>query len=162
MKFIKKEKGFTLIELLVVVSIIGVLASVVLSSLNDARQRARIAKTQSDLRQIYTLIETARIFENETLLQITGSNCTYCYGDTAWLTSIDAITIAADPSAIDGSRFYTDAWGNPFFLDENEGEQPTNPCREDILRSTGPDGIHNGGGNDDITIDIPFSTGRCL
>jgi len=37
----KNKKGFTLIEILIVIAIIGVLAAVVLVSLNTARQKAR-------------------------------------------------------------------------------------------------------------------------
>jgi len=51
-----KQKGFTLIELLVVIAIIGILASVVLASLNSARARARDAKRLSDLKQIQTAL----------------------------------------------------------------------------------------------------------
>lgn len=51
------KKGFTLIELLVVVAIIGMLSSVVLSSLNTARANARDVKRQQDLRQIQTALE---------------------------------------------------------------------------------------------------------
>ena len=51
-KKIKNQKGFTLIELLVVISIIGVLSSVVMVSLNSARERARDAVRMSDMSQI--------------------------------------------------------------------------------------------------------------
>lgn len=44
-----KNKGFTLIELLVVIAIIGILSSVVLASLNDARGKARTAQVQGNL-----------------------------------------------------------------------------------------------------------------
>lgn len=43
MNFYNKQKGFTLIELLVVISIISLLSTIVMASLNAAREKSRIA-----------------------------------------------------------------------------------------------------------------------
>lgn len=51
------QRGFTLIEMLVVIGIIGLLASVVLVGLANARRSGRDAKRLADLRSIQTGLE---------------------------------------------------------------------------------------------------------
>ena len=56
-KILKEKSGFTLIELLVVISIIGVLSTIVLSSISGARTRAQDAKKITQIKQIQTALE---------------------------------------------------------------------------------------------------------
>lgn len=51
------KRGFTLIELLVVISIIGLLSSIVLTSVNSARAKARDARRLTDMRTMQTALE---------------------------------------------------------------------------------------------------------
>lgn len=54
---LKIRRGFTLIELLVVIAIIGLLSTMAVISLNDARAKARDARRISDVKQLATILE---------------------------------------------------------------------------------------------------------
>jgi len=53
----KKQRGFTLVELLVVIAIIGLLASIVLVSLNNARNKAKISQARANVRNFGIALE---------------------------------------------------------------------------------------------------------
>lgn len=56
-----KNKAFTLIELLVIISIIGLLSSVTIVKLDDAKSQARDARRLADLNTIKKALEMYRI-----------------------------------------------------------------------------------------------------
>jgi len=60
----KNQRGFTLIELLVVIAIIGVLATIVLASLGQARTKALTAKAISELRSLHQNFEIYNLDNN--------------------------------------------------------------------------------------------------
>lgn len=53
----RRERGFTLIELLVVIAIIGLLSSVILASLNGARNKGADAAIKSQLKSVQAQAE---------------------------------------------------------------------------------------------------------
>jgi len=80
-----RSSGFTLIELLVVVAIIGVLSSVVLSSLNTARMKARDTKRLTTIRQIQASLEV--YYSNNGVYPIVLAYHNTSSGDVNWLTT---------------------------------------------------------------------------
>jgi len=89
----KRFSGFTLIELMVVVSIVSLLSSVVLASLNTARTRAADAVIKEDFSSIRSTAEI--MYEN---LGLSYSNAgwiatTNCVGDNTSDTILQDLTI---------------------------------------------------------------------
>lgn len=98
----KGVKGFTLIELLVVISIIGILSTIALISLDAAKERARVAKAKSQVRQLYDALLRYEIDNN------------------AWPPSCDNIDTVEEWNA-EMSGYLTivprDPWGDTYHFD---------------------------------------------
>ena len=76
------KKGFTLIELLVVIAIIGLLSTLAVVALGNARQKARDARRLSDLKQLQTALE---LYYTDQTAYPAGSGVTLGAGNYACL-----------------------------------------------------------------------------
>lgn len=116
--------GFTLIELLVVIAIIGILAAVVLASLDDAREQAKTRAAQSDMKNIHTAME---MLYNHTGLY-PHQRSSYCPPRSAGGNEVNLDLPSSGLVATDGNypawkgpyiRDVIDPWGTPYFFDED-------------------------------------------
>ncbi|MFA6315223.1 MAG: type II secretion system protein [Candidatus Paceibacterota bacterium] len=60
------NKGFTLVEMLVVIAIIGLLATVVITSLQDAKDKAKNTKFAVETRELQKALQMYKLDHNET------------------------------------------------------------------------------------------------
>ena len=83
-----KRQGFTLIELLVVIAIIGLLSTLAVVALGNARLKARDAKRLSDLKQLQTALELYYTDNNAYPAVagggVLGSGTSACLGSAGW------------------------------------------------------------------------------
>ena len=129
------HKAFTLIELLVVIAIIGLLATIAVVSLNQARIKGYDAKRTADIKQISTAMQMY-LQDNGTypdpgaLLCAGGSSQWYCLGQTSASTcweggfhGRDGLNTALAPYIVkipDDPVNDTSYWGDAYLYNFNQ------------------------------------------
>ena len=107
------KKGFTLIELLVVIAIIGILASVVLASLNSARDSGQDAANKSNINNMRAQAELfydgagnyTNVCDDDTISQAISNAGGSCDSDA------DAYAMAVDLNDPDTDSYCVDSTG---------------------------------------------------
>lgn len=94
------KRGFTLIELLVVIAIIGILAAVVLASLNTARDKGEDAAIKSNLNNIRAQAELVYDDSNRSYDTVCEDTNVVRAVDGASGTCVDTLT-GANTDAVD-------------------------------------------------------------
>lgn len=125
-------QGFTLIELLVVIAIIGVLASIVLASLNSARQKSRDARRVADIKQLQLALELYYDAQTPPAYPTATANCsaTEARGLELLTTGGYIPQIPRDPTGATGANCYLYASNTGTVTTYHLGatlEQTTNP-----------------------------------
>ena len=125
MIFLKiKRGGFTLIELLVVVAIIGILASVILASLNSARAKTRDSRRMQDFVQIRNALNLYALDNSGNLPNGGYYTSWWGAGSNDWLTLETALapymkTLPTDPSGQKGNHGQSGSYDNYWYFYTN-------------------------------------------
>ena len=140
--------AFTLIELLIVVVIIAILAALAIPNMLQAQVRAKVARTQSDMRTIALAWEA----RNSEKGSYTAAGFTFP-GTPVTPTALEAALTPSYMKTVPKS----DGWGYPFQF-AAEG-------RVYAIRSPGRDGVYEGatyvpGEGEDPDCDIVYSNGN--
>jgi len=106
----KNTKGFTLIELLVVIAIIGLLSTLSIVALNQARARSRDARRLADIRQVQTALELYYNDQNGYPASV-ANGTPIATGTTVYMNAVPKPPTPADGSC-SGTTIYTYAVAN--------------------------------------------------
>lgn len=118
-----RSKGFTLIELLVVIAIIGVLSSVVLSSLSTARAKGRDARRKLDLQEIARALSVYYINHGD-FVQV-GSGCAAGGNGNGWFNYENGVATSY-PRSTAGCLIDDGIWTTEV-IDPTGGRASSNP-----------------------------------
>ena len=143
------KKAFTLIELLVVIAIIGLLATISVVALNNARAKARDSKRVADIKQVQTALEL--YFNDMNRYPLTseftanGLFSTSTNGTTTYMAQTPTAPTPADGtcSNSDNSFYYTSTDGASYTLSFCIGG--TTGSLQGGLNTASPVGIAYGG-----------------
>ncbi len=165
-----RTRGFTLIELLVVIAIIGVLASIVLASLNSARKKSRDARRITDIKQIQLALELAYDAASPPAYPVAVAPDTGCAnkrGLNVLATGGYIPQVPVDPqggcylystrsSSI--TRYHLGATleeaSNPALNSDKDCDDVSNGCGFTAVASTGFDGNGSGANGDETTAPV--------
>ncbi len=156
---IENKKGFTIIEILVVIAIIGILASVILPSLNTARDKAQVANAVMEISALKTTFAT--LFDDTGYYP--NGDVSLCRASLPGNNEIDLSDAAAGLTS-NGNGWSNwhgpymtdvqDPWGHPYYLDEDyqcmaatEGCKGVDDASTDssVIVSCGKNGALNNG-----------------